>query len=368
MQTDGFSQYKRQLLQKLTAAGVAHAATHDLRKLSAIIVEQDKRFSSGRETAFALRIGTARGPVWACSENGHLVDEDERGQSRAKRIRNSLETHIQFLDTNTWPSAIHGDVDGRLRREFLALVQLDIFRWAHKHKPKNSAAVTLPEIDHLISALKLYRPQDKLQVGQAEPRQLFANDSDNNDSVTYFKDYMRADHVEYASIGALIGALSEKLITALPSFRAFDLCQRYTEDYLPLRIRIGDCYEAKSGVLCQLWVYLKPTKNRKLSPQLYYIVGLPVKPADIKLLDDVVREAVKSMNHQSLCTELSNRTAELFPLFRPFSDHKTEADLQALIKYAFVSAAESNEVDLPDHLITMNASLIAALKKVCERF
>jgi hypothetical protein len=389
----------------LINAGMGKDTTNKLHNKRTIVIEENKRFDCGIVTAFAVHIGTASGRVWACVENGDLIDEDGRGLGQAKRIFNSPETPVQFLPSNNWPSSIRNDVQGLLRRELFALVRLDVYRWAEVRKARSATLAIVPDLKALVKAMKLYgshneskvedskgpdikrksnpsgiQPRGSLESVDKEDKSdshmndrhlkdrsgSLSKDSESEGDVNCFMDYERAEGVEYASSGVLLDALGQKLMSAMPHSSDFRFSQRQTENYLPVRLHIGECYDAKSRVLCRLWVYLFPTQQRKHAPHLDYIVGRPVRAQDIQLMANTRKEEIKGMNHQALCTELSNGTAKLLPLYRLFGDPTSEAELQALIKYAFVLAAELHPAKLPDHLIPLNSTFITNLRKVCR--
>ncbi|KAH4051766.1 hypothetical protein HBI56_229720 [Parastagonospora nodorum] len=406
MSPEEFNSQGTSISNALIEAGMGKDTIDKLHNKRTIVIEENKRFNCGRVTAFAVHIGTASGRVWACVENGDLIDEDGRGLGQAKRIFNSPETPVQFLPSNNWPTSIRNDVQGLLRHELFALVRLDVYRWAEVRKAKSATLAIVPDLKALVKAMKLYSSHNKLKVEDPkgpdikrksnpsgiQPRgslqsvekedksDSYMNDrhlKDRSGSVStdsesegdvndYFMDYERAEEVEYASSGVLLDALGQKLMSALPHFSVYRLAQRQTENYLPVRLHIGECYDAKSRVLCRLWVYLFPTQQRKHAPHLDYIVGRPVRDQDIQLMANTRKEEIKGMNHQALCTELSNGTAKLLPLYRLFGNPTSEAELQALIKYAFVLAAELHPAKLPDHLIPLNSTFIANLRKVCQ--
>lgn len=283
-------------------------------------------------------------------------------------------------------------------------MRLDVFRWAEARKAKSATLVIMPDLKALVKAMKLYSSHDQPEVEdpkgpdkKVKPKPIgmqphessnrvkedksdshmnsrhlnqrsgpLSKDSESGGDVTYFMDYERADGVEHASSGASLDALGQKLMSALPHPSSFRFSERQTENYMPLRLHVGECYEANSRVLCKLWAYLFPTKPRKNAPHLDYIVGRPVRVQDIQLMANNKEEEIKGMSHQALCTELSNDTAKLFSLYRLFGHPTSEAELQAIIKYAFVLAAELHSVKLPDHLIPLNSTFITNPRKVCK--
>jgi hypothetical protein len=71
------------------------------------------------------------------------------------------------------------------------------------------------------------------------------------------------------------------------------------------------------------------------------------------------------MVYHELLTELKKGGAKLEKLF--FWFHDKEHQLRALIKYGYILAAESSDVSLDDHLITINDTFVAQLRTVCQR-
>lgn len=200
---------------------------------------------------------------------------------------------------------------------------------------------------------------DSEQDGQP---QLSSNESSSNGEDADL--VIGPNSVTYASVDAIVKEIGPNLAKALPEMTALYFCEREFEDYFPVRLHIGHCRDDISGILCQLWAYLKPTKNCDAAPHIHYIMGSPMTRDTVKAVQDSVDEENDNVQFSTLSHKLSNDKAELWPLFRPFA--KQQLELQALIKYAYVLVAESPEVPLPDHLVPMNQTFMARLRKVCQ--
>jgi hypothetical protein len=166
-----------------------------------------------------------------------------------------------------------------------------------------------------------------------------------------------------ATLQVLGFAVGKELIVHLPDITAFHFSKQHIEDFYPVRLQIGVCDDSKIGTLSYLWIYLKWTKP---SPQVDYIISGTVSARDANLVTEPSNEARRSIPHGQLCGILNENKAELYPVFRHFGTQRQE--LQALAKYGYVLAAESDDFYFSNHNIPMNLTFETHLQKVCRKF
>jgi hypothetical protein len=164
-----------------------------------------------------------------------------------------------------------------------------------------------------------------------------------------------------ATLQVLPFAIGKELIVHLPDVTAFLFSKQHVEDFFPIRLQIGVCHEANT--LSYLWIYLKRIKP---SPQIDYIISGTVPGEDANAVDEPSKEGHHSITHGQLLVMLKEHKAELCALFRHFGTRQLE--LQALAKYGFILAAESDVIDFSNHTIPINRTLELFLQKVCRKF
>jgi hypothetical protein len=165
-----------------------------------------------------------------------------------------------------------------------------------------------------------------------------------------------------ATLQVLGFAVSKEFIVHLPDITAFHFSKQHIEDFYPVRLQIGVCDDSKTGTSSYLWIYLKWTKP---SPQVDYIISGTVSARDANLAAELSNEDRRSIPHSQLWRVLNENKAELYPLFRYFGTQRQE--LQALAKYGYVLAAESDDADFSHHNIPMNLTFETHLQKVCRK-
>lgn len=200
----------------------------------------------------------------------------------------------------------------------------------------------------------------------------------------------RAVDIELASSAKLRRAIDVKAqemsisadMGALPDLSYFRFEQHRIDDYLPVRLLIGECYVevsikpladetndpvTKISILCHLWAQLKPIQGVSKAPHVEYVAGRPVVKdvgcrASVELS---MKAAQKGVPYDQLLKKLEDRDAKLGDMFCWFSQKKHE--LQALIKYAYILAAESPTIALDEHFIPQGVQFVKNLIKICQR-
>jgi hypothetical protein len=197
----------------------------------------------------------------------------------------------------------------------------------------------------------------------------------------------RNQDVDYATIDKLKAEVennkkNQGLMDNLPNLTHFLFEQHKIGDYLPVRMLVGKVYHdvavqppahrhydavKKVSILCDMWAQLKFVEGSSKSPSLEFVHGKPVDGVvnNKESAELYKKEAQKSMVYHELLTESKKGGAKLEKLF--FWFHDKEHQLRALIKYGYILAAESSDVSLDDHLITINDTFVAQLRTVCQR-
>jgi hypothetical protein len=166
-------------------------------------------------------------------------------------------------------------------------------------------------------------PDPTLEENQ-QPQVASSESSSSDDEETFIVDFQRVDGIQYASADALIQVVGPGLANAFPDITAPYFCERNFEDYFPVRLHIGHCYDEKSGVLCQLWAYMKRTNRKNAAPRIKYFLGGPMAVETLNAVHDSMDDENGDIPYDELSHKLSNNNAKLWPLYRPFGNQQVQ--------------------------------------------
>lgn len=195
------------------------------------------------------------------------------------------------------------------------------------------------------------------------PSKASSVDSEDFYSAHAFKYHCDPHHCTTQRLAIVVG---KKMMSYLPQIDEFQFDEIQYEDYLANRLLLGVCRDDRSGTLYQLWAYLKPTSRTDVAASIDYILGAPAtegvqRPPFLQI------EEKKSVPFDEIQHNLYTNKAVLRPEFRDL--FKNEAELQAMIKYAFVLGAEKLNRFMKDHHIPIcETHFTEPLERVCKKF
>ncbi|OAL02768.1 hypothetical protein IQ06DRAFT_345759 [Phaeosphaeriaceae sp. SRC1lsM3a] len=160
-------------MEPICKTDVLEVIQHKLHKESELHVVQDKLFNVNgkRHTMdFALCVGAhGRGTVWIASDGTMICEvRNKQPKSEPTCYQPSSKSEVKLNESIKWPFHVRMNFRRPLHPLILALVQLDILRWASMEAPRpGMEKIVFPNPEDLLAALREFSDSSEPQSTQA---------------------------------------------------------------------------------------------------------------------------------------------------------------------------------------------------------